>query len=262
MNDSDDNLLYIWNPSTESERRLSYPWLSYTQFSFGYDTSTETYKAVSFGVNYKQGDFKSKVKVFSFGRQDSWRKIQPFPVIPIYKFNGVHLNGIINWLALRDYSNSGYFSLDHSFITHEDYVIISLDLSTDTYTQLLLPQGFDKAKHYKPIELVVLRESLCFCHDFEKTHLMIWQMKDFGVQESWIQLFKINYNKFFPSFKLDLLPLYLSDNGDTLLLANSQEDKWTVVYNCAGDRAVRIGRSKGMMWSEAQYYVESLVQPY
>ncbi|AES86427.1 putative F-box domain-containing protein [Medicago truncatula] len=116
LNDSDDNYLYIWNPATTSEYRLSHPWLSYNQFSFGYDTSTETYKAVSFGVNYKQGE-----------------SFQPFPVIPAYKSNGVHLNGIINWLALRDYSNSGYFDLDHRFITDEDYVIISLDLSTDTY---------------------------------------------------------------------------------------------------------------------------------
>lgn len=73
------------------------------------------------------------MKVFSLGRQDFWRKIQPFPVIPVYKSNGVLLNGIINWLALRDYSNSGYFDLDHRFIADEDYVIISLDLSTDTY---------------------------------------------------------------------------------------------------------------------------------
>jgi F-box interacting protein len=31
---------------------------------------------------------KSNVQVFTLG-DHSWRKIQPFPVIPIYKFNGL-----------------------------------------------------------------------------------------------------------------------------------------------------------------------------
>jgi F-box interacting protein len=204
---------------------------------------------------------RSQVKVFSLGGH-SWKNIQHFPVIPLYKFNGVYLNGVINWLAHRDNStSSGYFGLNHS-ITIQQHVILSLDLSTETYIQLLLPRGFDKLPLYKPT-LVVLRESLCFCYDFVKTHFIIWQMKDFGIQESWIQLFKISYNNFFSRFKwLDLLPLYLSENGYTLILANNGVGE-AFIYNCRGfNKVERIEVTDNIFWSEAQDYVESLVWPH
>jgi hypothetical protein len=137
------------------------------------------------------------VKVSSLG-DTCWRYIQSFPVLPLhshkYAFasrnNGVHLSGTINWLALRDYSGLDYFYLNYSSISIELYVILSLDLSTETYTQLLLPRGFDKVPHHLPA-VVVLMDCLCFCHDFEETRFIIWKMKDFGVQESWIQLYSL-----------------------------------------------------------------------
>jgi hypothetical protein len=134
-------------------------------------------------------------------------------------------------------------------------VILSLDLSTETYTQLLPPPGFDNVLEYHLPKIVVLMDCLCFCHDFEKTHFVIWQMKDFGVQESWIRLFKISNEKFFkwPS----LLPLYLSENGDTLILANG--DKEAFIYNHRDKTIEKIGISNHILWSQAKDYVESLV---
>jgi len=55
-------------------------------------------------------------------------------------------------------------------------------------------------------------------------------MKDFGVQESWIQLLKISYqniclSQYLLKFEtMEFLPLYLSENGDTLMLANDKND--------------------------------------
>jgi len=89
----------------------------------------------------------SVVKVLSLG-DDSWRNIECFPVLPLYWFGhdknqGVYLSGTINRLALHNYFYSDYEFDNVSKITVEQYVIVSLDLSTESYTQLLLPRGFD-----------------------------------------------------------------------------------------------------------------------
>jgi hypothetical protein len=79
-----------------------------------------------------------------------------------------------------------------NFFTIEQFMIITFDLSTETYCQLLLPRGFDKLPLIEPT-LSELMESLCFSHDFNETDFIIWQMKEFGVQDSWIQFLKISY---------------------------------------------------------------------
>jgi len=75
-------------------------------------------------------------------------------------------------------------------------------------------------------------------------------MKDFGVQESWIQLFKISYQSFSSCYKylgtgsifrwLNLVPLCLSKNGDTLILANRADQEKAFIYNCKDNIAEQI----------------------
>jgi F-box interacting protein len=216
---------------------------------------------VKYHIELEHGNARSVAKVFSLVDK-CWRNIQCFPML--YKFNcspntGVYLNGTINWLALHDYICSDDFVIwNSSSITIEQLVILSLDLSTE-YIQLLLPRGFDKLPRYQPT-LKVLRDGLCFFHDFEESHFIMWQMKDFGVQESWIQLFKISYNNLSirKGFNWsELLPLYLSKNGDTLVLAKGNK---AYFYNCCIDnKVVEIGITDEINWSRAKDYVESLV---
>ncbi|PNX76989.1 F-box protein [Trifolium pratense] len=258
-----DQWLYFWNPAMRKESKkftLFFDIVSNPNFnfSFGYDNSTQTYKVAAFYLEMKPGcNPKSVIKVFSLG-DNCWRDIQCLPVVPLYCLldvnnfynDGVHLNGTINWFALRDDSidlNS------HDFALYK-CVILSLDLTTETYTKLLLPRGLDKVPDYPP-QLVVLMDCLCFCLDFEKTHFVIWQMKDFGVQESWLQLFKISYENF---AQVNLLPLYLSENGDTLVLANDKQDE-AFIYNCRDNKVEKIRIANRIKWSEAKNYVESLV---
>jgi hypothetical protein len=108
-----------------------------------------------------------------------------------------------------------------------------------------------------PPKLAVLMGCLCFCHDFEETHFVIWQMKNFGVQESWIQLFQISYEgKFFRW--VNLWPLYLSENHDRLILANDEVHE-AFIYNHRRNKVHKIGITNDISWSEAINYVESLV---
>jgi len=70
-------------------------------------------------------------------------------------------------------------------------------------------------------------------------------MEEFGFQESWTQLFRIDY------FNLEmhnlsirwciplLFPLYLSRNGDTLILAYRGDDE-AVIYNRRENRVKKV----------------------
>jgi F-box interacting protein len=247
----DYNSLCFWNPAmrTKSDEFAIFSaddsYGDEYMFSFGYDNSTQTYKVVASNVLKSGCNVKSEVKVFSLG-DNSWRDLPCFPFIPLYlssdkvNDNGLHLNGTINWLAFRDYNTSV-----------DQYLILSLDLSTETYTQLLLPLGLDNVPKYDQPILVVLMDRLCFCYDFEETHFVIWKMKDLGVQDSWIQLFKNSYDNF--CAWMNLLPLlYLSKNGDILISANDY-----FIYNCKGNKLEKIGISYNILWS--QNYVESFV---
>jgi hypothetical protein len=215
------------------------------------------------------------LKLFSFGGDDDdnscWRDIQcSFPVLPLFWHHdniktidnkGAHLNGTINWIVLRDYK------INTTVVSVDQYVILSLDLSTEKCTQLLLPQRFDDKEPWHPPKLVVLLDCLCFCHDIEETHFVIWQMKNFGVQDSWVQLFQISYQDSFFTW-MNLWPLYLSHNHDTLILANYEcHDHEAFIYNHKYNQVDKIGNNKvdeigitaDIHWLEANNYVESLV---
>ncbi|CAK8563500.1 unnamed protein product [Lathyrus sativus] len=269
---SQDEWLCFWNPAmrTKSENfRLLFSDLFFRRrefkFSFGYDILNETYKVVAFMVEIELGgNLKSVVKVFSSG-DNSWRDIQCLPVIPLYWFDvcnnkDVYLNGTINWLA---YCNHQDFNLVGVI---ENYVILSLDLSTESYTQMTLPPGFDKGPHVRA-NIVVLMNFLCFCRDLERKHFVIWQMKEFGVQESWVQLFKISYQNFYSTTSdlfhtplADLLPIHLCENGYTLILTNHHKEP-AFICDCRDDTVERIRTIEMMGWFWAKDHIESLVPP-
>ena len=126
---------------------------------------------------------------------------------------GVYLSGTLNWLAI-------YNSLHYNFedITVDQFVIVSLNLETETYNQYMLPRGFDEVPQETPT-VGVLGGCLCFSCLYNKTDLnfVLWQMKKFGVEESWTQLFKINcetpIDEGFIVEYFQMVPLLLTEDG-------------------------------------------------
>jgi F-box interacting protein len=175
--------------------------------------------------------------------------------------NGMHVYGTINWLAL-----------DKS--THiEQFVIVSLDLSKETYKEFLLPLGFDVVPFSQPL-LRALMDCLCFSHCSNKTEFILWKMKEYGVQESWTQLFKISYQNLAKQivvsmgfmglgFNIDygyyyqLVCLYV--NGDIVIFA-SNFCKQSFIYNLKDNTVVKIKSINTIHWfHDSKDYVESLV---
>ncbi|XP_024634200.1 uncharacterized protein [Medicago truncatula] len=95
-------------------------------------------------------------------------------------------------------------------------------------------------------------------------------MKKFGVEDSWTQLFKFSYHDLLIDHDdFRLVPLFLSEDGDSLILQSSLESQ-TILYNRRDNRAKRTeiiasrtaanNRTSGYVyWDFAKDYVESLV---
>ncbi|CAJ2630184.1 F-box/kelch-repeat protein At3g23880-like [Trifolium pratense] len=263
-------LLHISNPATRTRSQIfEFIYGRNFHFTFGYDALTTTYKIVAFGTNEN-----SEVKVFNLGDNNCWRNIQNFPVLPNNRLDhydmfpclntGAHLYGTINWLAL-----------DKSITPIDQFVIVSLDLSTETYKQFLLPAalGFDHGPISQP-SLRVLMDCLCFFHGSNRTEFILWKMKEYGVQESWTRLFKISYLNL--AMKLPIrLPVKLRMhnieyclhyplaclyvNGDIVIFA-CECCKKSFIYNLKDKTVVKIKSRNTIYWFfESKDYVESLV---
>ncbi|XP_057444359.1 F-box/kelch-repeat protein At3g23880-like [Lotus japonicus] len=138
-----ENSLFFWNPATRlisKKLGIFHGNVDSTNFTFGYDYSTNTYKVVCFelesGRRNSQGIL---VKVFTLG-DNLWRDIQRLPVDVITlhsRFHnsndGVNLNDTLNWIALHDNHTQFY---DPEVVTVEKFMILSLDLATEKYFPL------------------------------------------------------------------------------------------------------------------------------
>ncbi|XP_058741562.1 F-box protein CPR1-like [Vicia villosa] len=240
----------FWNPATRilSGKLPASGDGGLYNLTFGYDSSTDTYMLVHFIPD------RTEVKVLKLG-DNVWKNIQNSPIWHPFPLHFVNLSGSVIWLAIRNYPSSRPYNCKN--ITIQQFWVISLDLGAETHTRLSLPQGFIEVPFVLPY-LSVLKDSLCFSHDFRKTHFIIWKMKEFGVEESWTQLFKIRYHDLqiydnFCNWQIRLLPLCLSEKRNTLLMTNPNTK---ILYNWRYNKA----ESTNILWPfGSPYYNESLV---
>jgi len=274
--------LRVWNPATRtSSEKFGYCYhrRGDFRFAFGYDNSTGTYKVVALFKRLKT----TEVRILNLGGDLVWRNIESFPFAPLSLDVGgdyVYLSGTLNWLAIHN--NHSVADLWDNFedITIEQYIIVSLDLETETYHQYTVPLGFAEVPPNVPV-IAVLRGCLCFSYANKETDFVIWQMKEFGIEDSWTQLLKISYHDLLidydfsfdggTMFCFQLAPLFLSEDGDTLVLQSDLESQ-TILYNrrdnrtkqtkIIGSRTTADNRTSDydvVYLDEAKDYVESLV---
>jgi len=278
-------LFCLWNPSTRETsksfghfRDFDCSGSDHSGFMFGCDNSTDTYKVVEY--RYFHDQLKNDVRALSFG-DDRWRNIESFPVVPLglHLFQQcvyyVYLSGSINWLAIHN--EYWYPESNIKDITVDQFLIVSLDLGTEKYNQYRLPPSFDEVPSARPI-LSVLGDCLCFSYSKE-TDFIIWQMKKFGVEDSWTQFLRISYHNLqidydysFETTKchFQLVPVLLSEDGDTLILKSILEDFQAILYNWRSNTVERTNITVSrtitddrtidyVAWESIMNYVESLV---
>ncbi|KAL5071910.1 hypothetical protein RYX36_022797 [Vicia faba] len=231
-----DNDFFLWNPATRKHSRIlgcishcfQHP-NSFFKFSFGYDHSTHKYKLLAFRYPFKE------VRLFTFGGND-WKNIQFLSAYPYHGFYnyGVYLNNSLTWFALLS-DNDIY---DHDFNVKQ-FVIVSLDLGTETCTQFPFPKGFYEELSDMPT-VCKLMDSLCFSYCSKELDFVIWQMTKFGVETSWTKLLKFNYLGVglvgCSIVGVSLLPLHEFQNGDIVILETN--DGQLIRYNRRNHRVV------------------------
>jgi len=136
------------------------------------------------------------------------------------------------------------------------FVIISLDLGTESYTQLLPPRDFDEVPVFMPI-VSVLMNCPCFSNCSKENNSVMWQMREFRVEASWTKLFKFSYHIYGLFEYCHLLPLHFF--GDSLILASNRQH--VVLYNSIENK-VEARTTNAFYWCFAKHYVESLVSPF
>ncbi|XP_057414900.1 F-box/kelch-repeat protein At3g23880-like [Lotus japonicus] len=265
----------FWNPAMrkKSQKSPKVPiqgsndQLDASSYGFGYDHISDTYKVVSVSNDIE----RNHVRVYNMG-DDNWRDIGSFPTfVPITgRTNGAHLNGTLNWLICEkpkvDQNGIVMFGVVMSEL--DSYVILSFNLNNEGFVKFSLqgmPSVFFQAFDYP--ELGVLGGSLCVSYHYMGTHFVVWQMKKFGDEESWIKLLNICYEDLQPlGLQPQLTPLLpippkwfpptcMLDNGDFLMLGQR------FIYNQRDNRFQLLEIPGYFFLDSPHMYYESLVSP-
>lgn len=216
--------LYICNPCTREY--ISLPGLegAYAQYpnvvtyGIGISTLSCQYKVVrifhepvaSSGIGFS--GLKLECMIYTLGT-GSWRNVQPNLV---YDYNlrsstGVFLSGSLHWLVADG--------------TGPD-LISCFDLETEMFKPFLPPYpGY----FFSGSTLSVVGECLCICDFGDDDEIVIWIMKEYGVEGSWMKEFVINKHP-----DLDFLTyesvytLKVFEDGDILM----SWDDGCLFYHC------------------------------
>ncbi|XP_047161748.1 F-box/kelch-repeat protein At3g23880-like [Vigna umbellata] len=274
----------LWNPATKKEfGNLTLAEIDeLVMLGFGYDNSRHSYKVVAIVGNLNTVDnLPYRTLIGSPNDERGWREIQYFPTVSTsVEGDAVYLNNTLNWLGIPTYNDSDDDMDD--FLTLNDVVIVSLDLETETYREMLLPRElnngvfigyfccFFEQVHCNEGPLFgVLGGCLSvFVHNRETKDFSIWQMKEFGNRRSWTLLLNTSLEDL--GVNMDepysiLLPLCMVENDrDIVIIHSSFQEcvKQTIVYNMR-DNTVLTSRNvtRNLLWIYPFDYVESLISP-
>ncbi|XP_057425815.1 uncharacterized protein LOC130719197 [Lotus japonicus] len=200
-------------------------------------------------------------------------QVSPLPPMRL-EGAAVYMSNTLNWLAALPleavvYENADDIELvDYELMEMEEklldidpYLIVSFDLGKEKYAQLSLPycpRRRDELNDFVPI-LGVLRGCLCISQNSKETHnFMLWQMKEFGVYESWILLFNIIVDE--KILHLPCLAMCMSENDDALLFAKSGASQ-AVLYHRRAKKLEGTKIVNNIVGSDVKNYIESLVSP-
>nr|XP_011460760.1 PREDICTED: F-box/kelch-repeat protein At3g23880-like [Fragaria vesca subsp. vesca] len=236
--------VFLWNPCTREcveakERNGEDVRIFSLHHGFGYDYNSDDYKVLK--VYHKTTTCISMIYTL---RTDSWRRIQDYPrgAFPLEKC-ATYVNGALHWLAK---------------IRQNDPFIIALDLTSETYMEVAVPD-YGTGSSFEGVG--ALEGCLCVLVDGKETDL--WVMKEYGVKESWTKFLTIPTK--FPTIPSVLPPVYFYLKTLTNLiwfLGNDEIvlDIYTkmVSYNAKTKSTTDLGIPV-CLYDRSHVYVESLV---
>jgi len=241
----------LLNPSIKLKSKSSPTFVCFdhnniTYHGFGYDQVNDRYKVlvvVCDAYNFEE----TKTIIYTFGEKN-WTTVQKFPCDPQREPGklgiGKFVSGNLNWIVNKDAVSKK--------------VIVSFDLEKETYGEMSLPQ------HYRDNNTVLYVSSNLIYLSFDdsnKTHRVVWKMKEYRLVESWTKLMIIPHDMLTWDVRPGRLSdaLFISEYG--VLLLRPQRSKLTV-HNLNNDggldhRSTIFGEFAHLL----HIYHESLVSP-
>ncbi|KAH6759373.1 hypothetical protein C2S51_019608 [Perilla frutescens var. frutescens] len=184
-------------PSPESSSPIGL--LQLDVFGFGVSKMSGKYKLIRV-FQHCSGHAASKCEVYTLGT-GSWRGVAASGPLE-YKWNtvGAFLNGNLHWLA---YDLKGYYPRISCF-----------DLETELFSSCSAPPSPDD--RHDVWSLSALGDCLCLCDNSADDEIVIWLMKEYGDEKSWIKEFIIKkpVHRDFIGF---LFPVKVFKDGDILI---------------------------------------------
>ncbi|GMI63768.1 CONSTITUTIVE EXPRESSER OF PR GENES 1, CONSTITUTIVE EXPRESSER OF PR GENES 30 [Hibiscus trionum] len=259
----------LWNPSTRKCRYLppldddiisdhdAFPGYHYdknTVLGFGYDETSNDFKVVQMQRSKTQNCYK--VLLYSL-KANSWKRIQDCPYeFPTNYNDGAYINNSLHWVG----DEIGEF--------YGGKVIFALNLATEKYYDV--PEGDTSFKmkkcggdcpYFGYMNAGVLGGRLCVSRDYStcpvEDHINVWVMKEYGVKESWTELFYLSRDEWLTNIFHTRAVAY-SRNGDKVLLdeGGGRQPAWFNLENETGETLSIVGAPQLV---STMIYVESLV---
>lgn len=166
--------VFLWNPTIRLTSKMFPigvdPSMRITYYGFGYDNLIDKYKLLI----VMEGLQETVTKIYTFG-VNSWTVIPTSPKNPVCS-HGKYVSGTLNWLAKGGEND-------------DQWVILSLDLGTEMYSEYSLPRDGDCDKICSTL-IIVLGNRLYVCF-FDSKNVHVWLMKEYGIQDSWTKLMMV-----------------------------------------------------------------------
>ncbi|MED6216338.1 hypothetical protein PIB30_006982 [Stylosanthes scabra] len=215
--------LTLFNPSTRSvSPPIPFQWPQEDEtvfWGFGNDTLHEKYKFVmscshsSFPVT--DSKVRAPVKVCTFGSNPCFKTVDLDRPVFTYKTllgpkDGIFVSGTLNWSVY-----SGIISLFENL----EWFVLTFNLETESFGRLSLPIRWQSDCLNNP-QLQVLNGCLAVSdrHPSGEILCSVWIMKEYGVEESWTNLFQIPD---YVCLTMSVPPLYISEDHVLLVLEKS-----------------------------------------
>ncbi|XP_047966310.1 F-box protein CPR1-like [Salvia hispanica] len=160
-----------------------------------------------FGASKTSGEYKvvrispyPDCHVYTLGPVEMWRCVEMNNSLN-YEDDGcscgAFVNGNLHWLVYSDLDGSAWISC--------------FDLEAECFTAFSVPLSYES--------LSVLRDCLCVCEYTLDNEIVIWTMKEYGVDQSWAKEYVISRNPGFDrrGYK-SVYPIKVFENGDILML--------------------------------------------
>ncbi|XP_059275484.1 F-box protein CPR1-like [Lycium ferocissimum] len=260
----------VWNLYTKMFRKLPVcdinpsrrtpcgqgPGLAQICGGFGYDDSTDDYKAVKIDQWYHPDDEPSLVSatmVYSL-KLGVWKNVQDCPYWLIKEDNGTFVGGALNWIATEE-----------PLVRGSPVILVGLNLVSERFEEVLFPENLGK-----PLKsnLAELGECICLvlgyvtnARNYVLDHVDVWVMKEYGVKESWVKLFSVEQLEGRQHFSyLRPIAYSVSTGSDEVLL--EMDNKKFLWYNLE-KKAIKHARiSGGFDYFESFVSLGSLVPLY